>query len=111
MMSSLCDGIFTVEDDDLFRRLVQLVDAEGVEHFIEPSCCAALEGPRHLQWAAENGRTQEERDWCASLLENSVHVIWATGGALVPEVERVKFIERGRATRPVEKKKYIPQVL
>ena len=96
MVNQLCNGIFTVDDNDLFRRLADLIDAEGGEHFMEPSCCAALEGPHHLQWMAENGKTKKEREWCVELLENSIHIIWATGGALVPEIERIKFIERGR---------------
>ena len=96
MVNQLCDGIFTVDDNDLFRRLADFIDAEGAQHFMEPSCCAALEGPHHLQWMAENGRTKKEREWCVELLENSIHVIWATGGALVPEIERIQFIERGR---------------
>ena len=96
MVQELCAGIFTVDDAQLFVRLAQLVEMEGEDAFMEPSCCAALEGPGHLLWVSKNGATEEERELCAELLEGSVHVVWATGGALVPMEERSKFVERGR---------------
>ena len=98
MVADLCGGIYTVDDESLFTRLAQLVECEGEAAFIEPSCCAALEGPRHLVWVRDHGRVASERQACARMLDGAVHVIWATGGSLVPEEERQRFLERGRRT-------------
>ena len=96
MVSELCDGIYTVNDDSLFINLIQLVELEGEDSFIEPSCCAALEGPIHLVRLAKNGKTEEVKELCKDLLHNTVHVIWATGGSLVPQEEREMYLQRGK---------------
>jgi len=95
MVHQLCDGIYTVDDRTLFARLAQLISSEGEDSFMEPSSCAALDGPRHLVWLAKNGN-EKEKLFAQSLLQNCIHIVWATGGALVPEDEREKFIERGK---------------
>ena len=91
-----CDGIFTVSDHSLFKHLSQLVTCEGPDAFIEPSCCAALEGPSFLKKLAQSSTDDSDTvAWCQDLLDNAVHVIWATGGSLVPDVERREMIKRG----------------
>jgi D-serine dehydratase len=95
MVAKLIDGCFTVEDPTLFSQLATLVAAEGEEEFIEPSCCAALEGPAALRREAVSGLSGPS-PLCAELLEHGVHIFWATGGALVPKAERAEFIKKGR---------------
>jgi len=113
MVADLCGGIYTVDDESLFTRLAQLVEHEGETAFMEPSCCAALEGPRHLAWVRDHGNTVSEKEACARMLDGATHVIWATGGSLVPDEERQRFLKRGRrgshlsarSSRGVEHKK------
>ena len=95
MMEHLVEGIYTVDDEQLFVRLNQLVEIEGEDAFMEPSCCASLEGPRHLAWMAEHASEEQTRNKCAQMLENTIHIMWSTGGSLVPMEERKKFCERG----------------
>jgi len=95
MVHQLCDGIFTVDDNMLFVRLAQLMRTEGDDAFMEPSCCAAMDGPRHLAWIAKHSETEEEKVFANGLLKDAVHVVWATGGSLVPAMERMNFIRRG----------------
>ncbi|MCF0229075.1 MAG: D-serine ammonia-lyase [Parasporobacterium sp.] len=83
-MGMLLNGCFTVADDKLFRRLAQLKDLEGL--FIEPSSCAGLEG---LQYVIRGGKTFPAPD------ENSIIIIWATGGNMMPEEEKTRCYERG----------------
>lgn len=76
-------GMFTVEDGKLFDYMRALLRLEHI--FIEPSACAAFQGPVRLQ--ALKGLLQtwgltEER------LQNACHVVWATGGSMVPQAER-----------------------
>jgi len=79
IVEALVAGTFTVDDQELFQKLAQLLDAGG--RFMEPSCCAALLGPERLS--------------NVDLLKRSTHIFWATGGALVPEGEREAFYRKG----------------
>ncbi len=82
----LVSGIYTIEDDHLFKLLAQLMDTEKI--FLEPSATAGLIGPQMVaktDYAAKNNLK----------MENATHIVWATGGNLVPDEERKMFYERG----------------
>ncbi|MBK5213568.1 MAG: D-serine ammonia-lyase [Flavobacteriaceae bacterium] len=85
----LISGIYTIEDEHLFKLLAQLMDTEKI--FLEPSATAAgLVGPQMVaktDYATKNNLK----------MENATHIIWATGGDLVPNEERKMFYERGRS--------------
>ena len=83
----LVSGAYTLEDDELFKLLKLLSDSEGM--FIEPSAAAGFPGPQKILatgYAAANGL-----NW-----ENVNHVVWATGGALVPDDDRHQFYAKGK---------------
>lgn len=84
-VEKLVSGIVTVRDERLFDDLRALHRTEGI--FIEPSACAAFQGPVRLKEMKKTlcGLTEEQ-------LANAVHVVWATGGAMVPETERRKVL-------------------
>jgi D-serine dehydratase len=85
--SSVCDqmisGIYTIEDNDLFKLLAQLADSEGI--FVEPSAASGLLGPSKM--AASNYTN----------LKNATHIVWATGGSLVPKEDMNSFYEKGKS--------------
>ena len=83
----LISGIFTIEDDDLFKLLVQLKDSEDI--FVEPSAVAGLIGPQLMQ---KTGYAKTHH----LNMKNATHIAWATGGLLVPEYQRKTFYKRGR---------------
>lgn len=68
IMDKFLTGAFTIEDHRLFGFLKGLYESENI--FIEPSACAGFMGPVFV-----------ERD---SRLKKGNHLIWATGGSLVP---------------------------
>lgn len=82
-VEKLVSGALTVDDEKLFSYLRGLLKTEGV--FIEPSACAAFQGAVKLCEAApllaKNGLTEER-------LRSACHIVWATGGSMVPEDER-----------------------
>lgn len=83
----LVSGVYTIEDDDLFKWLALLSDSEGI--FIEPSAAAGLKGPTELMktdYLQKHGIDESK----------AVHIVWATGGSLVPENERMEFYEKGK---------------
>ncbi|MBN2853830.1 MAG: D-serine ammonia-lyase [Clostridia bacterium] len=67
MMEKLCDGFYTVEDDDMYRYLYYLKKSENIK--IEPSAAAGIPGVKHT------GNMDKE----------GYHIIWTTGGLFVPD--------------------------
>lgn len=83
----IISGIYTIEDMRLFTLLTQLMDTEEI--FLEPSATAGLIGPQMI--AKTDYATKHNVN-----MENATHIAWATGGDLVPELERKEFYEKGR---------------
>lgn len=90
IMTTLLDGAYTIEDDKLFPYLAQLQDLEGI--FIEPSSCASFPGPAYVVGAKE----YLESKGLENILDNATHILWATGGSMVPDDEAKSYYERGK---------------
>lgn len=82
LMQTLLSGIFTIEDKELFNFMRLLDSTEGIR--IEPSACAAFEGPVKLLKYDATKKYLEEHGLIEKL-GNSTHIAWATGGKLVPD--------------------------
>lgn len=87
-------GVFTVADDTLFRDLFVLQSSEGWR--IEPSAAAGFGGPQAVLQTDE-GRGYLQRQGLEPHLSRATHVVWTTGGLLVPDEEYERFWQRGRA--------------
>lgn len=85
VMVTALDGCYTVDDEKLYPYLAMLKDSEDI--FIEPSACAAFDGLKHI--CSSQNRCFSSPD------ENSVHIIWATGGNMVPEDEKTAYYNKG----------------
>jgi D-serine dehydratase len=77
LMASQLGGVFTVSDDELYLNLLALKDSLGAE--VEPSAAAAVSGPGWLDGSATGWTYTQGID-----MSQATHVIWATGGSLVP---------------------------
>jgi D-serine dehydratase len=86
-------GVFTVEDETLFRHLCLLKDREGLQ--IEPSAAAGFGGPRALLESAA-GQDYLQRQKLLPHMANATHIVWTTGGLFVPDEEYARFLARGR---------------
>ena len=93
LMAEQLSGVFTVDDDTLFRGVAMLADTEAIA--VEPSACAGLPGP---SWLCDSpvGRDYLARQGLMDQLDGATHVLWSTGGSLVPDVEYARFLARGR---------------
>ena len=78
----------TVNDRALYRYQRQLWDTEGI--FIEPSACAGFHSYVQLARACKDGVAPETLH---PAIQNATHVIWATGGSLVPKTEREVMLQ------------------
>lgn len=90
-MQRLIDGYYTVADEELFRLLALAHQEEGVK--LEPSALAGMPGMV---------RVLRDRDYLEHIganperLANATHLVWGTGGSMVPEGEFAGYVERGR---------------
>lgn len=91
MMRHILSGGVTVADGRLFDDLRSLNEGDGL--FIEPSSCAAFQGFRAL---AQFPAAKEflEKSGLGAKLSNAVHILWATGGSLVPEKIRADYLDK-----------------
>ena len=85
-VKEMVGGGFTVSDEHLFTDLHALHETEGL--FVEPSACAGFAGAMELSKMTD----YLESSGLGAHWENAAHIVWATGGALVPEGEREKYL-------------------
>jgi D-serine dehydratase len=78
-MRHIVAGVYTAEDQAMFNDLARLHHSEGLA--IEPSAAAGFSGPRWLQ----------DGPVC---IPGANHIVWTTGGSLVPEAEFQSFLKR-----------------
>lgn len=90
IMTNLLSGEFTVTDAKLYDYLRLLYQAEDIQ--IEPSSCAAFAGPVGLLHYADSAEYCAAHGLDAAKLANAVQISWATGGRLVPEENRVEYL-------------------
>ena len=85
IVGNLLDGSFTIADHRMNELVVSLFHQENI--FVEPSAAAGFPGYCLTQLSAEymNRFTQEQRN-------NATHIVWATGGSMVPEEEKAKYL-------------------
>lgn len=92
LIEPFLSGIFTVTDEHMYALLAQLTDEEGVR--LEPSALAGMPGPGWLASpAAETYRRREDLD---RRMDRAVHIVWATGGSMVPEDVMESYYRLGR---------------
>ncbi|UJL48044.1 D-serine ammonia-lyase [Virgibacillus sp. NKC19-16] len=84
----LISGIYTVEDDELYKMLTMLADNENI--YVEPSATAGLIGPKHVLESVYTEKYNINTD-------NATHIAWSTGGDLVPEFDMKQFYEKGKS--------------
>lgn len=88
VMLQQLSGIYTATDEDLHCWLHRMARTESIA--LEPSAAAGIGGPRWLAHS-EAGRAYLEAQGLVSDMPNASHIIWTTGGSLVPEREHAKF--------------------
>jgi D-serine dehydratase len=87
---NLLSGDFTVRDGVLFDYMRMLMDTEDI--FIEPSSCAAFNGPVGLLKFEAGKAYLSTHGLDAEKLANSTQICWATGGRLVPADIREEYV-------------------
>lgn len=90
-MQRLLDGFYTLDDRTMYNLLGLLAQEEGIR--LEPSALAGMPGPLHVSSSAEYHQMQ---GFTSEQLKNAIHVVWATGGGMVPEAEMAQYLAQGQ---------------
>jgi len=76
-MERLLDGFYTLSDQSMYDMLGWLAQAENIR--LEPSALAGMSGPVRFKAHAQ-----------------ATHLVWATGGGMVPEEEMATYLAKGK---------------
>ena len=88
VMKPLLSGEFTIRDGKLYDYMRDLLETEDI--FLEPSACAAFQGPIRLN-QEETVKEYLKEHGLIGKMGNAAHIAWATGGSLVPEEIREEY--------------------
>lgn len=91
VMEPLLSGIYTVADDDLYRLLALMHDSEGID--LEPSALAGAPGIANI---LTEGKAYLEHHGLTDKPEKATHIIWATGGNMVPGEAHLDYYQKGK---------------
>ena len=85
-MEPFLSGCYTLSDGRMYRLLAQLADSEDI--FLEPSALAGMYGPVMVQQHPAFSPFAGD--------PNATHLVWATGGSMVPEKEMQAYYQTGK---------------
>ncbi|WP_145557037.1 D-serine ammonia-lyase [Yersinia canariae] len=86
-MEHLLDGFYTLSDAEMYDLLGLLNRHESIR--LEPSALAGMPGPARVSNSADylkNKQLSPEK------MRNATHLVWATGGGMVPVEEMEKYL-------------------
>ncbi|MBR3594119.1 MAG: D-serine ammonia-lyase [Clostridia bacterium] len=86
LMEPFMSGCYTLTDERMCRLLAALADSEDI--FLEPSALAGMYGPILTESSEEFGIFGKNK--------NRTHIVWATGGSMVPADEMKKYYLSGK---------------
>ena len=87
MVEERLNGVYTVTDENLFKMLALLHKSESI--FLEPSALAGMIGPTlpHIRKHLSSLQVK---------LNHATHLVWATGGGLVPDFILKEYVAKGK---------------
>ncbi|MDR6797598.1 D-serine ammonia-lyase [Acinetobacter calcoaceticus] len=86
-MQQLIDGYYTIDDERLYELIALLNQTENIQ--LEPSAVAGMMGPYYVQTSPDYLALHQ---LSTEQLQQATHVIWATGGGMVPPDEMQKYL-------------------
>jgi len=86
LMEPFLSGCYTLSDNRMHRMLAKLADTEGIR--LEPSALAGMYGPVLTQ------THPAFREFAGNA--HTTHLVWATGGSMVPPAEMEKYYRAGK---------------
>ncbi|WKV49132.1 D-serine ammonia-lyase [Dickeya fangzhongdai] len=94
-MQRLIDGYYTLTDEEMLALLHVMHETQQI--LLEPSALAGA--PGFLRLLQENQGYRQRAPLTPQRCRQGTHVIWATGGGMVPEDEMARYLQAGAACR------------
>ncbi|MFV8458025.1 D-serine ammonia-lyase [Vibrio owensii] len=88
-MERLLDGYYTITDECMYHHLGELSELEDIR--LEPSALAGMVGAVHV---SNDKAYQARMQFTEEKLNNATHLVWATGGGMVPEEEMSVYLAK-----------------
>lgn len=95
VMTPFMSGCYSMKDERMYRMLAQLADTQDLR--LEPSALAGMYGPVLMAadpimaaYPAQVGLTPQ-------VMAKGIHLVWATGGNMVPSEEMEHYYQTGKA--------------
>lgn len=88
-MERLLDGYYTMTDEAMYLQLGILNQQEGIK--LEPSALAGMMGAVVV---SKDQPYQARMQFDEAKMQNATHLVWATGGGMVPELEMNTYLEK-----------------
>lgn len=89
-MNAILSGSYTIQDDRLFSLLKTMAETEN--YYLEPSALAGAYGPVQLL-KTNDGKTYLKAHHLIEQMAQATHVIWATGGSMVPKEVMQQYVD------------------
>lgn len=93
IIEPILSGSYTIQDDELFTLLHALSNKENIK--LEPSALAGMPGPARLL-VDEAGQQYLKRLDQVKNMQQATHIVWATGGNLVPNQVMNEYMRRAK---------------
>lgn len=90
-MERLIDGYYTIDDAEMYNLLGLLDQTEAIR--LEPSALAGMPGCVHV---TRNQAYLQAESLAPERMANATHLVWATGGGMVPEDEMQKYLSQAK---------------
>lgn len=90
-MERLIDGYYTIDDAEMYSLLGLLDQTESIR--LEPSALAGMPGCVHV---TRNQAYLQAESLTPERMVNATHLVWATGGGMVPEDEMQKYLSQAK---------------
>ncbi|HDM8233299.1 TPA: D-serine ammonia-lyase [Vibrio campbellii] len=88
-MERLLDGYYTMTDERMYHHLGELSEQEDIR--LEPSALAGMMGAVHV---SQDQAYQARMQFNEGKMKNAIHLVWATGGGMVPEAEMSAYLAK-----------------
>lgn len=88
-MERLIDGYYTLSDQEMYDLLGLLNQMENIK--LEPSALAGMPGPYRI-----TKDTAYLSQFTPSQQQQATHLVWATGGGMVPEKEMADYLSKAK---------------
>ncbi|HGN1704507.1 TPA: D-serine ammonia-lyase [Providencia rettgeri] len=90
-MERLIDGYYTIDDQEMYNLLGLLNQTESIK--LEPSALAGMTGSVHV---TQNTDYLQSKSLTPEVMANATHLVWATGGGMVPQDEMDKYLAQAK---------------